>query len=160
MGSAWRTAAPSIYVIDSSMYNIPGQRYSLNPRMNQITHVADLNTATGQGDMKAVVQGKVHVKFTEDQGKLYFSTHRGTTASGVIDSTQRPDQIGKVQTGNGINDWLNINAFVPPALGHFGQKVSALRDCLSLYSSTLPSRRTFICIGGLRCSSAPRQSTR
>lgn len=44
----------------------------------------------------------------------------GTTASGVVDSTQRPDQIGKVQAGNGINDWLNLNAFAAPPLGQFG----------------------------------------
>lgn len=65
------------YAIDSRVYNIPGQIYSLNPSTRTITHIADLNTATGQGDIKAVAQGKVHVNFMEDQGKLYFSTHLG-----------------------------------------------------------------------------------
>ncbi len=65
------------YAIDSSKYNIPGQLYSLDPGTGQITHIADLNTATGQGNIKAVAQGKVHVDFMEYHGRLYFSTHLG-----------------------------------------------------------------------------------
>src|ERR1700758_2842726 len=61
------------YVIDSAEYNIPGQMYSLNPNTKVVTHIADLNTATGQGDEKAVAQGKSHVNFVEYDGKLYFS---------------------------------------------------------------------------------------
>jgi hypothetical protein len=40
--------------------------------------------------------------------------------SGVIDSSQRPNIIGKAQDGKGINDWLNPAAFARPALGTFG----------------------------------------
>jgi hypothetical protein len=65
------------YVIDSAAYNVPGQMYSLDPKTGAIAHIADLNTATGQGDVKAVAQGKSHVNFIERDGKLYFSTHLG-----------------------------------------------------------------------------------
>src|SRR5690348_6961822 len=46
------------YAIDSRVYNIPGQIYALNPSTGQIAHVADLNTATRQGNIHAIAQGK------------------------------------------------------------------------------------------------------
>jgi len=65
------------YVIDSAAYNVPGQMYSLDQTTGAITSIADLNTATGQSDGKAVAQGKSHVNFIESGGKLYFATHLG-----------------------------------------------------------------------------------
>jgi hypothetical protein len=40
--------------------------------------------------------------------------------SGVIDSTQRPNIVGKAQDGAGVNDWLNPNGYAVPAQGTFG----------------------------------------
>jgi hypothetical protein len=40
--------------------------------------------------------------------------------SGVVDSTQRPNETGKAQDGNGRKDWLNNSAFSVPAQGTFG----------------------------------------
>jgi hypothetical protein len=40
--------------------------------------------------------------------------------SGVLDSPQRPNRIGKAQDGKGINDWLNASSFVVPTQGTFG----------------------------------------
>ncbi|MGB7549409.1 MAG: carboxypeptidase regulatory-like domain-containing protein [Terracidiphilus sp.] len=39
---------------------------------------------------------------------------------GVVDSTQRPNLVGKAQDGKGLHDWLNYNAFSVPNLGTFG----------------------------------------
>jgi hypothetical protein len=39
---------------------------------------------------------------------------------GVVDSTQRPNQIGKAHTSSGLQDYLNASAFSVPALGTFG----------------------------------------
>jgi hypothetical protein len=65
------------YTIDSAAYNVPGQMYSFDPATKAITHIADLNAASGQGDATAIAQGKSHVSFVEDHGKLYFATHLG-----------------------------------------------------------------------------------
>jgi hypothetical protein len=40
--------------------------------------------------------------------------------SGVVDSTQRPNQSGKVHTHSGRNNWLNYDAFSVPTQGTFG----------------------------------------
>jgi hypothetical protein len=65
------------YVITSEEYNIAGQMYSFNPKSRKITHLGDLSAACGEDKIKAVAQGKSHVTFVEDNGKLYFSTHLG-----------------------------------------------------------------------------------
>jgi hypothetical protein len=39
---------------------------------------------------------------------------------GVVDSSQRPNQVGKAQDDKGVTDWLNSNAFAVPSLGTFG----------------------------------------
>jgi len=65
------------YVLSSGSPNIAGQMYSFNPKTQVITHLADLSDIVGEGNMKAVAQGKSHVNFVEANGKLYFSTHLG-----------------------------------------------------------------------------------
>jgi hypothetical protein len=65
------------YVLSSGEYNVAGQMYSFDPKTKTVTHLADLNDVVGQGKEKAVAQGKSHVNFVEDKGKLYFSTHLG-----------------------------------------------------------------------------------
>ena len=49
-----------------------------------------------------------------------LTTPAAYSNSGVVDSTQRPDLVGKAQDGKGRTDWLNPNAFAVPALGTFG----------------------------------------
>jgi len=65
------------YVLSSASPDIAAQMYSFNPKTKTVTHVGDLNDAVGQGNIKAVAQGKSHVSFVESNGKLYFSTHLG-----------------------------------------------------------------------------------
>ena len=65
------------YVLSSPAYNVPATMYSLDLKTKKITAISNLNDAVGQGNTRAVAQGKSHVSFVEDQGKLYFSTHLG-----------------------------------------------------------------------------------
>jgi hypothetical protein len=81
------------YVISSSKYNVDGQMYSFNPKTKAIKHIAALNDAVGEGNIKAIAQGKSHVGFVEDNGKLYFSTHEGfaTVQAGIERQAPPPD---------------------------------------------------------------------
>lgn len=65
------------YVLSSQSIDTGGQMYAFDPRTGKITHCGDLTEACGEKDLKAIVQGKSHVKFVESDGKLYFATHVG-----------------------------------------------------------------------------------
>ena len=100
-GEAWNGISVAhdgivYYVLSSPVYNVPAQMYSFNPKTHIITHIANLNDAVGQGNAKEVAQGKSHVSFVEDNGKLYFSTHLGyyAHAGGVeTTATRRKDMV-------------------------------------------------------------------
>jgi len=49
----------------------------VRPASEKIEHLGDLNEACGEKDLRAVSQGKSHVRFIESGGKLYFATHIG-----------------------------------------------------------------------------------
>ena len=65
------------YVLSSQEINVGGQMYSYDPQTDKTTFIADLTDACGEKDMKAISQGKSHVRFYEYQGKLFFATHVG-----------------------------------------------------------------------------------
>lgn len=65
------------YVLSSQSIDTGGQMYSFDPRTGKIHHCGDLTEACGEQGMKAIVQGKSHVRFVEKGGKLYFATHVG-----------------------------------------------------------------------------------
>ncbi len=65
------------YVLCSEKFDVAGQMYSFNPASERIEHLGDLNEACGEKDLKAVAQGKSHVRFIESGGRLYFATHIG-----------------------------------------------------------------------------------
>lgn len=65
------------YVLSSESIEIGGQFYVYDPQTDQIDHLADLTEACGEKAIKAIPQGKSHVRFYEMNGKLYFSTHVG-----------------------------------------------------------------------------------
>jgi hypothetical protein len=113
------------YAIDSRVYNIPGQIYALNPLTRQITHIADLNTATGQGDEKAVAQGKIHVNFVEDQGKLYFSTHLGyyNDSSGIERRGVAPNGYKPYPGGHFMSYDLRTGKFQSLAMAPNGEGI-------------------------------------
>lgn len=132
------------YAIDSRVYNVPGQMYSLNPKTGQITHIADLNTATGQGDIKAVAQGKIHVNFIEDQGKLYFSTHLGyyNQSSGIERSAVPPDGYQSYPGGHFVSYDLRTGKFQSLAIAPHGEGIISFNMDVSrgrLYGLTWPT---------------------
>ena len=65
------------YVLCSQSIDEGGQIYSFNPKTDKIQHLGDLTEICGEKGLKAIVQGKSHVKFAEANGKLYFATHIG-----------------------------------------------------------------------------------
>ena len=65
------------YVLCSQSVDVGGQIYSFDPKSDKIRHLGDLTELCGEKGLKAIVQGKSHVKFVESNGKLYFATHIG-----------------------------------------------------------------------------------
>jgi hypothetical protein len=65
------------YVLCSQSIDVGGQIYSFDPKDEKIQHLGDLTELCGEKGLKAIVQGKSHVKFVEANGKLYFATHIG-----------------------------------------------------------------------------------
>lgn len=51
--------------------------YVYDPETDKTEFIADLTDVCGEKDMKAISQGKSHVRFYEMNDKLYFSTHVG-----------------------------------------------------------------------------------
>jgi len=65
------------YVLSSESYATGAQIYSFDPATTKIQHLGDLTTVCGEKELKAISQGKSHVKFVESNGKLYFASHIG-----------------------------------------------------------------------------------
>lgn len=63
------------YVLCSESVDRGAQMFSFDPPTGRIRHLGDLTEACGEGRLKAVPQGKSHVRFVESDGKLYFATH-------------------------------------------------------------------------------------
>ncbi|SKB79276.1 hypothetical protein [Dyadobacter psychrophilus] len=75
------------YVLCSESYETGGQMYRYDPLTNQTHFLADLTEICGEKDLKAIPQGKSHVRFYEHEGKLYFATHLGVYE--MIDGMER-----------------------------------------------------------------------
>jgi hypothetical protein len=65
------------YVLSTDTFDTGARMFVLDPETQKIRPVGDLTKACGEAGKKAIVQGKSHVNFVEDQGKLYFATHIG-----------------------------------------------------------------------------------
>ncbi len=132
------------YVLSSAEYNIPGQMYSLDPKTRAVTHIANLNQATGQEDIKAVAQGKSHVNFVEDSGKLYFSTHLGyyNRSSGVERTAVAPAGYLPYPGGHFLSYDLHTRKFANLAIAPGGQGIIAMNMDVRrgrLYGITWPA---------------------
>jgi hypothetical protein len=132
------------YVIDSAAYNIPGQMYSLDPKTGAITSIADLNTATGQGDERAVAQGKSHVNFIESDGKLYFATHLGyyNRNNGVERTAAPPNGYLPYPGGHFLSYDLHTGRFESLAIAPHGEGIISFNMDVErgrLYGITWPT---------------------
>jgi hypothetical protein len=65
------------YVLSSQKADVAAQMYVYDPKSGATRHLGDLTEAAGEKGTNAIAQGKSHVNFAEDQGKLYFATHLG-----------------------------------------------------------------------------------
>lgn len=65
------------YVLSSQEIDTGGQMYVYDPETDKTEFLADLTDICSEKDMKAIAQGKSHVRFYESKGKLYFATHIG-----------------------------------------------------------------------------------
>ena len=113
------------YVLSSGEYNVAGQMYSFNPKTREVKHLGDLNDIVGQGKMKAVAQGKSHVSFVEDKGKLYFSTHLGyyKNADGVERTAVAPDGYKPYPGGHFISYDMATGKFENLAIAPGGEGI-------------------------------------
>jgi len=116
------------YVLSSAKYNIPGQMYSFDPKTRAITHIANLNDATGQGNIKAVAQGKSHVNFVQANGKLYFSTHLGyyNQATGVERTAVAPHGYLPFPGGHFVSYDMSTGKFTNLAIAPGRQGIIAM----------------------------------
>ncbi|MCD4769531.1 MAG: hypothetical protein K8R35_05130 [Bacteroidales bacterium] len=92
------------YVLSSNSIDIGGKMYSFNPDNEEIKFIADLTTICGEGDLKAIPQGKSHTNFYERDGKLYFGTHAGyyEMIDGMETLVQNPPQGYKLYPGGHV----------------------------------------------------------
>jgi hypothetical protein len=65
------------YVLCSTLMDVAGQMFVLDPNSGKTEFLGDLTEICGEKGMKVVAQGKSHVNFVESKGKLYFATHLG-----------------------------------------------------------------------------------
>jgi hypothetical protein len=106
------------YVLSSESLEKGAQLCSFDPEHQKIEWLADLTTACGEGESKAIPQGKSHVPFFEKEGKLYFGTHVGVYE--MIQGMERlpvnpPEGIG-IYPGGHFLRW-DINNKVMEDLG-------------------------------------------
>jgi hypothetical protein len=115
------------YVLSSPVYNVPAEMYAFHPKTHLITHIANLNDAVGQGNAKKVAQGKSHVSFVEDNGKLYFSTHLGYYAhtGGVETTASAPNGYGAYPGGHFVAYDMKSGKFDDLAIAPRGEGIIA-----------------------------------
>lgn len=75
------------YVLCAASIDVGGKVYRYDPRADVLACLGDLTEICGEKGLKAVPQGKSHVRFCECRGKLYFATHAGYYNS--VDGTER-----------------------------------------------------------------------
>jgi hypothetical protein len=65
------------YVLSSDSIDVGGKMFVFDPLTEQIEFLGDLTEICGEKSLRAIPQGKSHVRFYERNGKLYFGTHVG-----------------------------------------------------------------------------------
>jgi hypothetical protein len=75
------------YVLSSELHDIGAKMFRYDPVADKIELLGDITEACGEKDGKTIVQGKSHVNFVEQSGKLYFATHVGYYS--IIDGMEK-----------------------------------------------------------------------
>jgi hypothetical protein len=75
------------YVLSSELFDVGAKMFCYDPVANKIEPLGDITEACGEKDAKTIVQGKSHVTFVEQGGKLYFATHVGYYS--IIDGMEK-----------------------------------------------------------------------
>jgi hypothetical protein len=132
------------YILSSDNHEIGGQMFAYDPASDSIRFIGDLTEICGEKDLKAIPQGKSHVRFYERNGKLYFSTHVGYYQ--LIDGMDRlpeqaPEGYALYPGGHFLSYDLETGAFEKLALVPNGEGMVSMtmdRDRGHLYGITWP----------------------
>lgn len=132
------------YVLCSESYDRGGQLYVYDPIMDKMQWLADLTDICGESESNAIPQGKSHVRFYENKGKLYFATHIGVYE--MIDGMERlpqqaPDGKNLYPGGHFLSYDLATGAFENLAIAPDGEGILTMtidRDREHLYGITWP----------------------
>lgn len=132
------------YILSSDNHEIGGQMFTYNPAGDSIHHIGDLTEICGETHLKAIPQGKSHVRFYERNGKLYFSTHVGYYQ--LIDGMDRlpeqaPEGYSLYPGGHFLSYDLQTGAFEDLGIVPNGEGMVSMtmdRDRGHLYGITWP----------------------
>jgi hypothetical protein len=75
------------YVLSSESFKVGARMFCYDPAADKIEDLGDITEACGEKDARTIVQGKSHVNFVEQGGKLYFATHVGYYS--IIDGMEK-----------------------------------------------------------------------
>lgn len=132
------------YVLSSQSIDTGGKIYRYDPHTDRTEYLADLTEICGEKDQKAVPQGKSHVRFYENKGKLYFATHVGWYE--IIDGMERlpehaPDGYNLYPGGHILSYDLKSETFDDLAIAPDGEGIITMildNDRDQIYGITWP----------------------
>ena len=132
------------YLLSSDNHEIGGQMFVYDPASDATTFLGDLTEICGETNLKAIPQGKSHVRFYERNGKLYFSTHVGYYQ--LIDGMDRlpeqaPEGYALYPGGHFLSYDLQTGTFEDLAIVPNGEGMVSMtmdRDRGHLYGITWP----------------------
>jgi hypothetical protein len=117
------------YVLSSQEINVGGKMYCYHTGSDHIEYLGDLTEICGETGLRAISQGKSHVRFYEMDGKLYFSTHVGFYE--LIDGMERmpvnpPDGYRLYPGGHFLSFDLKTRRFENLALVSDGEGIVSM----------------------------------
>lgn len=132
------------YVLSSQSVETGGQMYVYDPATDKTSFIEDLTEACDEKSQKAIAQGKSHVNFYENDGKLYFASHVGYYQ--MIDGMERlpvnaPDGYKLYPGGHILSYNLSDGKFEDLALAPKGEGIITLvmdREREQIYCITWP----------------------
>ncbi len=133
------------YVLSSASIDKAGLMYVYDPDSDKVEFLADLTEICGEKEIRAIAQGKSHVRFYESNGKLFFSTH--VRFYEMIDGMERlaenpPDGYELYPGGHILSYDLNSGDFEDLAIVPEGEGVITMemdRDRGQIYVISWPT---------------------